>query len=692
MVDTPKLTPQAFSKRQTSGVPRLQAQAPNFRAAPSVNAFAAQSEADMLISMADDAKRLEMVAGGNFNISAQQFQKAQDDIKEDQLIEKEAILAESSFLIEQEIEAARQGSNLADIPENTMKAYDAVVKRTLEKDDLSDYQRGMLEQDYASSRIKVAGQAVKYQAELRKVEQANNFARIVTAKSMDVYNKPEKYDAFIKEGRGKLSQKQFEAARKTLAEAAIKGMAATPDGAKKLEIALDQGKFDDAISPNDKFTYERLAKSSQAKEKIERTTDQLQELGEFRANLQENPNNYTATDIDLMRTKHDLTDGEVTNMFTMKERASLELEDKQSRKSDIQARMQNNSSGGTQTISPKRKEDIEDLNLLWNENYQEKVSSLKQSGDTAAAMSHTANFINNSGFVPQSLKEEVVGAIRNGDVTEQVYYTGLYNRLQEDQRGKTLDFGMSAEDIAYSDRISEVLAYQSDPEVAVQQVRQEFANPAREVRLEIFKSTPENGGFDENKAWEAFQDLYSNLDDDDSFFVNSGMKNQVLNELRATAKSYAINSPTVGDKMYERAAQLLAPNYRYSSADGVKRPMKYAPEAVLNISPQIAQVMLANEIKSVAPELEMGDYSILADDHTARQVAAGLSPSYAIMIIDEGESINQLQVDGEFKRVELTPPNADDLRRLDKEARVIRRDEKTKRKMATKKQILFGMD
>ena len=52
MTDKPELQPHSFSKRRTAGVPRLDGATPNLRSAPSVNTFAAQSQAEMFVNMA----------------------------------------------------------------------------------------------------------------------------------------------------------------------------------------------------------------------------------------------------------------------------------------------------------------------------------------------------------------------------------------------------------------------------------------------------------------------------------------------------------------------------------------------------------------------------------------------------------------------------------------------------------------
>jgi len=463
MVDTPKLTPQSFSKRSAPGVPQLTGAIPNLTSAPSVSAFAAQSQIDMLINFADDAKRLEMVADRQFNFSAEQTKQAQAGVEEDQTIEAQAVLAESEFLIETQIEQARQGSSISDIPDNTMRAYDDVVSKTLAKSDLSAFQKKMLQQKYSENRIQVAGKAVEYQAELRRIEQANNIKKIIDAKAMDSFNHPEKYGELLSEAKATLSPKVFEKAKGMLAESTIRGLASTPDGAIELEALLNNGTFDDAISPIQKGQFLQLSKSRQKREQAKKSFEQLKALGEFRSSMKQDPFSVTDENIKEARETLGLTDGEITGLF--KEREDT--------KTEITTGFDIITNG--EVVSASNKEQVKAFNTTY-ETIQSELNNLTPEDRTQ----YNFDIIARNREVPTLLKERMDQAASSNDEQAVVEAVDLLNRVVSNPETTYLaNKVMSSENRSRLDSIAERLRFGSDFSEAVERVDQKLSTIAK---------------------------------------------------------------------------------------------------------------------------------------------------------------------------------------------------------------------
>lgn len=191
MVSSPTINPQVYSKRG-GGVPRLTAQPQtSLRNVPSVSAFAQGSITDTLVNMADDAKRLQMIQSKQFEMAQGSFDNALADIKEHQAIEAEGIYADASIEVTTGIKAVRENTtDYNDIPKATMGAYDEIVARRLEDSNLSDFQRDILNKQFERDKVRVAQDALKYQAELRNIERNNNIAKSVQASQLRVVNNP----------------------------------------------------------------------------------------------------------------------------------------------------------------------------------------------------------------------------------------------------------------------------------------------------------------------------------------------------------------------------------------------------------------------------------------------------------------------------------------------------------------------
>jgi hypothetical protein len=192
MVDKPRLTPQAFAKGGSQGAPRLSAQMPNFRAAPSVTAFADASIADTLVGMADDAKRLEMLSSNQFGASMQQFEKAQDEVKTLQAIEAESALDKIMLQSQARINRLRQSDISADgITSGTQEQFQNVRDEVLENSNLSGYQLQYLAPKLQDLETGFAQNALEYQTQLRTQEAAFALSEKEQSLSLMVQQNPQ---------------------------------------------------------------------------------------------------------------------------------------------------------------------------------------------------------------------------------------------------------------------------------------------------------------------------------------------------------------------------------------------------------------------------------------------------------------------------------------------------------------------
>jgi hypothetical protein len=199
MVDKPRLTPQAFAKGGSQGAPRLSAQMPNFRAAPSVTAFADASIADTLVGMADDAKRLEMLSSNQFDASMQQFQNAQAEIEEQQAIEAEGELNRILTSADASISNVRLNSGVDTVAKDSVQAYDDVQSQVLENANLSAFQKKYLAPKLESTRQSVASSAAKFQTSVRQEEARNTLKQSLETREFLVNKHPDQLPVIMAE-------------------------------------------------------------------------------------------------------------------------------------------------------------------------------------------------------------------------------------------------------------------------------------------------------------------------------------------------------------------------------------------------------------------------------------------------------------------------------------------------------------
>lgn len=163
MVDV-KLQPREFSKRRGGANTPQFGDVPSLRNLPGVRDVGTEAQAQALISMADDSKRLEQLSGEQFDVHMR-------EVKTLQAIEAEKSLSHIMVATQAAVDDVRLNTaDAEDIPQNTMNAYSNVRDSILNKETLSSYQRRMLDEKLIGVEQQVAQNSLRYQSELRKQE------------------------------------------------------------------------------------------------------------------------------------------------------------------------------------------------------------------------------------------------------------------------------------------------------------------------------------------------------------------------------------------------------------------------------------------------------------------------------------------------------------------------------------------
>ena len=332
MVDRPKLNPQVFRKPSSQGVPRLSAQPPNFRAAPSVSSFAGKSVADSFLSMADDAKRLQAMSSQQFQFDQRQFEVAQSEIEANQELEAEAEIGKAKLEVQRQVEELRQNGNPNTLAVDSSALYDDVMQQVLNERDLSEYQKRYLLPRIEQGKLRMAENALQYQAELRKVEQENNAREALDASGITTYNNPKALRAEIEVIRNsgqmqRLSDperaKVMDTVEKTLADQAVRGhIEGSPSEALFL---LESGELDDIITGDKKAQYIDMAQSKLGAAKQKQTLDQMVGAAQFEQKVRNDPYSITDDDLRLSAEAFGIKDSEVKRLVGLRESSKASL-------------------------------------------------------------------------------------------------------------------------------------------------------------------------------------------------------------------------------------------------------------------------------------------------------------------------------------------------------------------------------
>lgn len=253
MVDRPKLDPQVFSKRSSQGVPRLTAQTPNFRAAPSVSSFASESVADSLVSMADDAKRLQAMHDEQFQFDQQQFEIVQSEVEEKQRLEAEEQFSKAEVLFSSASQSIIEQGDADSVLANSVEAYDKISSEILNTADLSKYQVDYLNKRFSEGRNAVSLSATKQQIAIRQAEKAASKADAQRGREVTLFRTPT-VEKFLELSKGADAGERSELSQVLLERVAQEN----PDKAQEL---LDSKLFDSSVDGDKLIDFQGIVSS-----------------------------------------------------------------------------------------------------------------------------------------------------------------------------------------------------------------------------------------------------------------------------------------------------------------------------------------------------------------------------------------------------------------------------------------------
>lgn len=685
MVDRPIINPQSFSKRQAqTTAPDLSTAVPSLRNVPSVQNFASQSVADTFVQLAQDSGRLEAIQQRAVQVSTEQAEFAIREVKSRQAVEAEKVYSEASLSAIERINAVRETVEDSDqIPTLTAKAYDDVVSKTLERN-LSPYQKDLLQQRFNQQKSVVGAEALDYQNQLNKIETEANLSEILRNDSVSIYNKPNMLRPRLEQMEQALRDEGLSQAEITanisrykaqLTKSAIQGEVAVNP-----EVALQKikdGQFDDLINGPEKAQYLDFAKSRITANSQKRTVQDAFKISALEQQIKADPDAFTQADLEDRAAVYGMTFSEtktLANKWNEAKVAKRELEGKVNRVLVA-------STDPEQRLNPANPDDVNDVDEVF-----EKVVApeLPPAENFSSRNDMLVNWVDSIKVVPTMVGRELKGAIEVGSVEERVAAVDLVNKL--DERG--LDVPLNPEERAFYTRAQEVLRYKSgDKEEALRIVEQEMsmADNLRSVRETSFSKE-----FDEtkavNKLKKALGDgLFSPVRVDEA--IDGDLPQEIVFDVQAAAKQFYLKKPDM-DQAIENAIRVVKPNYKVTEIDGAKRAMKMGPEKflppVLN-SHDYLQEQLANDVKSINPNLKPGDYYIATDAVTMREVSSGgMIPSYAVWTIDDNGVVDRLKdEDGRFARYQPAELSEDEKQALIKE------DLEERKKRAA---MFFGQD
>lgn len=664
MVDI-KLTPRDFSKRSGGiGVPQ-QGSVPSLRNLPSVRDVGTEAQADALISMADDGLRLQALAGEQFDLHMR-------EVKADQAIEAEKVYANSLVGISAGVENIRQTEELTEaIPGKTLDFYDKSSQQVLEKTQgLSSYQRQVLGDKFNQYRTNVAGQAIQYQANLRAVERENDVAEILQSTSLYLYNNPGQLDIRMGELGATLRdaglsttevESQILKARGKLASDAIKGGIAKNPG--QTLNAINNGVYDVYLDGANKAQLAKYAESQIKQADTSMSIDQMKAFGEFKANFKNDPTAYTDDDIVNAAQQFNLKPNQIVDMFEEREAGTFAKDEKIADTNFMLSALD----GQTQ-FNPYDKTHAKKADNFYEEIVGPEFRNQILAGNVDQAQIAVTDLIDKTGYLPEALKNDVLGIVANGNLEQRVSGAQLVGRIQEARRGspdgKNIDFGFSPEQQAMVDTIISTTRFETDPEKAIQRVeerlridpavRQTRATEANKIIADIEKDTSiDTLMAEEFDGW--FRSQASVLPE---------TKGRITQQFKDKFNQYYIGNPD-GDKAKKYAMEAIKQTLGETNITGSKKLMEYAPEKIM---PDImgSYDYIYDDFNNTFKEyIDKGWEIELVGGELTRMTAqpdiiraTGLAPSYGVIAYDEFGDMQAIRKDnGDIMDYRLPMPS-----------------------------------
>lgn len=287
-----------------------------------------------------------------------------------------------------------------------------------------------------------------------------------------------------------------------------------------------------------------------------------------------------------------------------------------------------------------------------------RVADIMQAQGQSAEATETAiktlvvNMAATTGIVPKTVKGQLVGAMRVGDVNDRASAADLIDRLNQIP-GYVLADEMPKRDLALGLQISALVRAGRSAEQAVQAALAS-TDPANkpviearnaEIKTEYFADNYEGIVSDNFDPFGPFNDA--------EIITEDGTKARLIDDYKTLFEDWYRRT---GDADLAESQALIEINnvWGVTKVDSSLRVMKYAPEAFYGIGASgddadWMRMQLVNDIKTVRPDL--GDSSIIlgTDNRTARE-AKGRAPTYPVLIKTASGAFEPLRLDGDVLR------------------------------------------
>lgn len=664
MVDKVKLSPSQFSKRSGGLSVPGSGDVPSLRNLPTVRDVGTEAQANALLSLADDGQRLASMAG-------EQFNRHMDEVKRNQRIEAEKVYAESLNAIQDGITSIRETEgNIEDIPGKTLEFYNNSTSEFINSaEGLSSYQKQVLSDKFNQNRLNVTNQALGYQAQLRSLESSTAVAELVQSTSSYLYKNPgqldirlaEMSDAIVEAGINPIEAESLvQEQRAALASSAIQGLV-NQNPVNALQRIRD-GQFDSHIDGPTKDRLAKFAKSSIEKIKVKLSVEDLRALGEFQAQINEDPLSVTDADIAQARDMFKLSDREVSSMFRDRMEAEIEAAGTEA----DNARILDAIHDGETYLNPKNPDDVKASDKFFSTQVNPVVQNLIRSGDTQGASTVMADFVASTGIAPKSMKDELLGRVRTGSPDQRKFAIDTLGKIK--LRSPNADLGISAEDQAAIDVFGSITKFESDQDAALQQadnilrmdegMRKQREDAVRKNLKDVNVVDEISSGVQPGFFGRLFMGKEKAEVD-----VPSGSAYRINKDYRDAYEAYFVNNPD-DEKAREYAEEKVLSRSGVTELGDTPSVMRYAPEKIMPAIDGSHEYLAIDFDETVKPLIPEGKRAVLVEDEfTIRNATPeviernGIGPSYGVLVYDEDGLPDSLRDEnGDILRYQLPMP------------------------------------
>lgn len=630
MVDAPRISPQGTSRRVVGeAVPVVRpedAQLRSLRNIPSLR-----------LTGLDNAARALNISTNTIRLASDAFQSTTDDlldrVRQDQALEAERRYAEQSVSIQERIEDLKVNvdPDEHDFTELALKDYDEFTAELLKDESLTGFQRKILEQKFVSKRLSVGQQALAFQVSTERANAELDFQKYFESQQNRLLSNPSQFENILAETNQyiddvevpELDKKKFrEEVQEGLAAASITAVAR--NNPSRAEALIKSDRYNELLDPRSKSAIIKDIDVEKRRRVAEAKRAQAEKAAaiyaEERVAVSRGESSYKR--LDDLRKSGDLTDSQWASLTMGLDASTKAREDQEASFADIANTL---AAGGGLT---------DDQSKEWDKYYNSVIlPQASQITDPNAQASYIANTVAEAGIIPKSLENNLEAQIRSGSVGQKVQAIDTIKRIKE--QNPLIKDSISTEVQAYADRVSEIVDVSPDPIEAIQQVDQEFANPAiTEARQKQFKSDFKIDKAD-RVATQAFDSLFKL---EPNAPVEGGVKLSLQNDMAKLAEKYYLQNPDM-DKAQEYAAEEIKKTWGETKIGGSRRLMKYAPESVL---PSYGGHKWVEEQLKADTGKDLDDVYLVADKLTARTVETR-RPAYQVLVKKDNGMLDLLR-------------------------------------------------